>query len=266
MVRTTQPTIERARGRVETEIELVERERKAFRRFVARLHDMGGERPTPGEMDTERPSAGETSAGGGPAVATVREPTPSEGLRAVRAAYRETVMAVPHYDREYGDTLAESMAAELGETLAGHVVDGQVLTPRLYEAVRAASERARDDRSDFLRHLGQERESLCEVAAELNDIESRLVELETRIDQAPTSAQLSRVDDALAALEERCTDLANRRQATIHGRSVRKISGVEGVSLLQYLYADRLATVTPALSDLADCLDAVRHQRTRCLR
>ncbi len=256
MVRTTQPNIERARDRVGTEIELVDRERTAFRRFVSRLHDVGGEQPVPGE----------TSAGGGPAVATVRESTPSEGLRAVRAAYRETVMAVPHYDREYGDTLAESLATELGETLAGHVVDGQVLTPRLHEAVRAAGERARDNRSGFLRHLERERESLCGVATELNEVESRLVELGARVDEAPTSSHLGTVDDALATLEERCTDLANRRQATIHGRSVGKISGVEGASLLQYLYADHLATVTPALSDLADCLDAVRHQRTRCLR
>lgn len=256
MVRTTQPTIERARDRLEEEIELVDRELAAFRRFVARLHEMSGERPTPGG----------TNAGGGPALATVRESTPSEGLRAVRAAYRETVMAVAHYDREYGDTLAESLAAELGETLAGHVVDGRVLTPRLYEALRAASERARDDRGDFLRHLEQEQESLCEVATELNEIESRLVELEARIGRAPTSAHLGEVDDALGALEARCTDLANRRQATIHGRSVAKISGVEGASLVQYLYADRLATVTPALSDLADCLDAIRNQRTRCLR
>jgi hypothetical protein len=266
MVRTTQPTIERARDRLEAEIELVDRERAAFRRFVARLHGMGGERPAPGETSGNGPTPGKTEAGGGPAVATVHEPTPSEGLRSVRTAYRETVMAVSHYDQEYGDTLAESLAAELGETLAGHVVDGQVLTPRLYEALRAASERARDDRSDFLRHLEQERASLCDVAAELNEIESRLVELEGRVDEAPTSAHLGTVDDELAALEGRCTDLANRRQATIHGRSVRKISGVEDASLVQYLYADRLATVTPALSDLADCLDAIRHQRTRCLR
>lgn len=266
MVRTTQPTIERARDRVESEAELVDRERAAFRRFVARLHEMGGERLTPGEMGGKRPTAGKPTAAGGPAVATVRESSPSEGLRAVRTAYRETVMGVPHYESEYGDTLAESVAAELGETLAGHVAGGQVLTPRLYEALRAASERARDDRSDFLRHLEQERESLCEVAAELNEVESRLVELETRIDEAPTSTHLGDIGDTLATLETRCTELANRRQTTIHGRSVREISGIEGASLLQYLYGDRLATVTPALSDLTDCLDTIRHQRTRCLR
>ena len=256
MVRTTQPRIERAKDIIEEEATLVERERMAFQRFLARVREMGGNSQAPVE----------SHSAGGPAVATMREPTPSEGLRAVRTAYRETVMAVSHHDREYGDTLEESMVAELGETLAGHVVGGQVLTPRLYETLCVASERARDDRKDFLRHLGTERESLCEVGEELNGIESRLAELATRVDEAPRSSHLGQLDEALAGLERRCTDLANRRQATIHGRSVRKIAGVDGASLLQYLYGDGIETVTPALSDVASCLETIRHQRKRCLR
>jgi len=173
---------------------------------------------------------------------------------------------VSHYDREYGDTLRESMAAELGETLAGHVVGGQVLTPRFYDTLCTASERARDNRKDFLRYLNQERESLGEIDEELNGIESRLTELATRVDESPKSVHLSQIDKTLAGLERRCTDLANRRQATIHGRSVGTISGVDGASLLRYLYADQVETVTPALSDVAACLETIRYQRKRCLR
>jgi hypothetical protein len=256
MVRTTQPRIERAKEVLDEEARVVECERVAFQRFLARIREMGG---------TSQATV-ESNPAGGPAVATMWESTPSEGLRAVRTAYRETVMAVPHYDREYGDTLGDSMAAELGETLAGHVSNGQVLTPRLYDTLCAASERARDDRGDFLRHLDQERESLREVGAELNEIESRLAELARRVDDAPRSTHLGQLDETLAGLERQCTDLANRRQATIHGRSVRKIAGLEGASLLQYLYASRIETVTPVLSDVAACLETIRHQRKRCLR
>ncbi len=256
MVRTTQPRIERAKEVLDKEARLVERERVAFERFLARVREMGA----------NSQATVESNPAGGPAVATMRESTPSEGLRAVRTAYRETVMAVPHYDREYGDTLGESMAVELGETLAGHVTNGQVLPPQLSDALCAASERARDDRNDFLGHLDQERESLCEIGEELNGVESRVAELATRIDEAPRSVQLGQVDETLASLESQCTDLANRRQATIHGRSVRKIAGVDGTSLLQYLYADRVETVTPALSDVADCLETIRYLRMRCLR
>jgi len=256
MVRTRQPTIDRATALVDEEIELVEREQEAFERFLARVRESGAT----GRGTVRREGTG------GPAVLAAADSRPSERLRSIRAAYRETVMAVPHYEREYGDTLRESVAAELGETLAGHVADGQVLAPALSDALVKASERARDDRADFLRYLRRERESLREAASELNDIERRAVELGERVGAASTGAQLASADESLAALERRCTDLANRRQATIHDRGVGELSGVDGTSLVQYLYADDMETVAPVLSDVACCLDAIRHQRARCSR
>lgn len=253
MVRTRQPTIERARTAVEGEIELVSTEREAFEGFLDRLRDVA----TTGTETVSR--------SGGPTTLVATRSAPSEGLEAVRTAYRETVMAVPHYDEEYGDTLAESMAAEFGTVLAGHVADGEVLTPVLSDALVEASERARNNRTDFLRHLRQERESLRDIETDLNGIEARVDELEPQISSASTSAQLADIDDTLDELERRCTDLANRRQRTIHDRSTREISGVDDRSLLRYLYAD-METITPALVDIAACLDAIRYQRERCLR
>ncbi|MFC6726651.1 hypothetical protein ACFQE1_20230, partial [Halobium palmae] len=49
---------------------------------------------------------------------------PDDGLREVRAAYRDTVMGMAHYDDEYGEPLATNMAAEFSEELAGAVADG----------------------------------------------------------------------------------------------------------------------------------------------
>lgn len=256
MVQTRQPTIDCATALVDEELELVEREQEAFERFLACVRETGTTR--------SRTAGGERN--GGPAVLVGAEGRPSERLRTVRTAYRETVMAVSHYEQEYGDTLRESVATELGETLAGHVADGRVLTPVLSDALVEASERARDDRADFLRALRRERESLAGIAAELNDVERRAVELGERAGAASTSAQLADTHESLADLERRCADLADRRQSTIHGRTVDRLSGVDGTSLVQYLYGDRMETVTPALSDIASCLDVVRHQQTRCLR
>ncbi|MFB6232731.1 MAG: hypothetical protein ABEH61_00580 [Haloarculaceae archaeon] len=254
MVRTRQPTIDTALRLIEEELELVTVEREAFDRFVSRLRDRGvsGQEPT-------------AAAGGAQTMLLTGATGPSENLRAVRQAYRDTVMDVPHYEREYGDTLVANMAAEVGPTLAGQLADGQRLTPPVYDALLEASERCRDDREDFCRLLRAERDSLQRIATELNDVESRVVELGERIDGAPNSGVLARVDDELTALETRCTDLAARRQETIHGRSGSKASGVDDVSLVQYLYAD-LETVTPALSDIATRLESIRHQRSLCLR
>lgn len=255
MVRTRQPTIDSALTCVGEEIDLVGTEREAFGRFLARLRDA-----QPTGFD-----AASRATGGGPTALTAGEAGTTTELREIRRAYRETVMAVPHYEREYGDTLRESLSEELGETLAGHVVDGQVLPPPIREALVAAVERARRNRGDFLGLLRRERESLETVAEGLNDVESRLVELDPRIATAPDSDQLAAIDSTLAALEQQCTDLATTRQETIHGRTVRRVSGIDGCSLVGYLYAD-MGTTTPALADVASCLDAIRHQRRRCLR
>jgi hypothetical protein len=255
MARATQPTIDRARDLVERETTLVEREREAFVRFLARLD----------EMDTPQ-LEGSVAASGGPVALAAPETTPSAQLRTARTAYRETVMAVSHYEQEYGDTLRESVAAEFGDALAGHLTERERLTPAVYSALLEAGERAREDRTEFLRRLRRELESLETAAAELNEIEVRVVELSERVDAASTSARLADIDSSLAALEQRCTDCANSRQATIHGRSSGVTAGVDEASLIQYLYAGETQTVTPVLSDVGSRLDAIRHQRARCLR
>jgi hypothetical protein len=254
MVRTRQPTIERATTVLDEEVALVETERDAFERFLGRLRDVqptGFDAPDPG--------------GGGPTVLAAGETAPSSGLRRIRRAYRETVMATPHYEREYGDTLAGSLAEELGETLAVHVVDGQLLTPPVHGALVDATERTLDDRAEFLEQLRRERRSLRTTEAELDEIEARLAKLDERITGTDRSTRLSALDETLADLERRCDDLATRRQEQIHNRRVGKLSGVDAVSLAGYLYGD-METTTPALADTAACLRAVRHQRTRCLR
>jgi hypothetical protein len=255
MVRTRQPTIDRALALVDEETALIETERKAFERFLARLRDV----PATGLEGASQ------ATGGGPTALTTGEATSSDALRRIRRAYRETVMAVPHYDREYGDTLRESLTEELGGTLASHVVDGLVLTPPIHDALVGAAEQVRDDRDSFLQQLRRERESLQTVADELNDVEAQLVELDERIEAATRSTRLAALDQRLESLERRCSELATRRQERIHNRRARELSGVDAVSLAGYLYGD-LETDTPALADIASRLEAVRTHRTRCLR
>lgn len=253
MVETKQPTTEQAITLAEEEIELLEAETDAFERFLANLRDV------------ETNSSG-TVTSGVPPVGTVDvKPVPVEGLRTVRKAYRETVMAVPHYEEEYGDTFHESVAEELGEVLAGHIADGEVLTAPVYRALTAASEEARDNRRAFLRHLHHERDSLRDIEAELNDTERRVADLAERARAASRSPQLASIDTELASLERQCVTVANRRQSTIHGRSVRTLSGIDGTSLVRYLYTG-METVMPALSDTATLLNTIRYQREQCLR
>ncbi|MFW5956286.1 MAG: DUF7260 family protein [Halorhabdus sp.] len=252
MVSTKQPTIETAIQCVDEEMDLLETEQTAFRRFRARLaaippqQSTGRQLPTPGH-DT----------------AAVRHPD-SKPLTEVKTAYRETVMAVPHYDREYGDTLRESLAAEFGAELARYLSESQTLGPLAYSALLEESERAKTDRETLRTQIQTERRSLLEMNESLNDLESELHELSNRISAAGTSKTLARIDNRLAALEQQCLDLVNRRQTTIHDRRGQRLAGIEGTSLAQYLYQD-METVTPVLFEATRCLRTLQNQRTRCL-
>jgi len=246
--------IDRAISIVEEELEIIRTEREAFTRFLDRIQEIrpDNREPIDRSQDDRLISA--------PVIETR-----SDRLTQVRSAYRETVMEVPHYDREYGDTFTESLAVEIGETVAGQLIDGQYLTSALHNALLEASETARDERDDFVCILRRERYSLQTIEAELTSIESRLEELSQQIAATSESEELARIDDSLDQLDQQCADLATRRQDLIHGRSISTFSGIDEQSLVHYLYAD-LETTTPALCELTRCLDRIRHQRMRCLR
>ena len=181
----------RALDVVDSEIEYARDERAAFDRFRARLANVD---PTPTcNSDATATSAGATGIA---AVSTRTEPTPEPSLREVRTAYRETVMAVPHYESEYADTLRESLATEFAPAVAAQVADGTRLTAPVYSALLAGSESASEDRDRFRRSLVREHESLLEIRGALADCDQRLTGIEQTIEGAPREA-LGRLDDRL---------------------------------------------------------------------
>ncbi|ELZ27575.1 hypothetical protein C475_06635 [Halosimplex carlsbadense 2-9-1] len=261
MTDTPPERIADAVGTVDREIEYITDERAAFDRFRARLSKVEPWRPA--ESDGSAMAAG--LGGGGPALAATRsEPRAGAGLRTVRTAYRETVMAVPHFEAEYDDTLRANVAAEWGADVAAQVVDGTRLTPPLYRALAAAADRAVDERSRFRRSLERERDSLTAVGDDLAACQRELDEIAAELDGAD-SERLTRLDEGLADAESTCADLADERQRLVHGRPAVPLSGVDGVSLVSFLYGDRERRC-PALAAVAGCLERVRDLRTRCLQ
>ena len=245
MVSVTYPGIDRAIGIVATEIEIVTAERNAFDDFLARISDI----PTD-SVETPASDAG-TAAG-----LMVGSAGPTRNLEAVQSAYRETVMAVPHYDSEYGEPLSKHLATEVDGTLAGQTACGTVVTRPVLAALASAIGEARTKRERFLTELNRERKSLETVTTRLGDIERQTHSIGTglRTDTHDSPA------DALQELEGRCTGLARTRQQTIHGRSASAWSGVDEESLLQYLYVD-IETDTPALAALGSCLATIRRHK-----
>ena len=98
MVETHHPLVERALDVLGEELEVTTAEREAFERFQARISAIEPDRhPAPNGV-------GATMATG-MAVAGHEGESTGESMGRVRTAYRETVMAVPHFEPEYGEGL-----------------------------------------------------------------------------------------------------------------------------------------------------------------
>lgn len=252
---TSQPCIEQALTVVQEEIDCIEAELMAFRRFRTRLVSI--------EPAGQSTATVDTSVGGMSAVGTLQS-KPDTSLHAVREAYQETIMAVPHFEAEYDDSMEANMSMEFGPELGTQIATGMRLTPQLYEALLTASEGAREERETLLPALERERESLQSVRNTLNDCERRGAALGANARRTTDPVRLDSIDDQLAEIETDCETIAATRQQLLHGRSAAALSGIDGTSLVRYLYGDCLVTC-PALTDIVACLDSIRQHRRYCL-
>ena len=159
-----------------------------------------------------------------------------DGLAKVRDAYRDTVMQVPHYEEDYGESLIEHMGAELGEEIAYATVDGGQLVPPLKQSLVSAARDARDRRADFLEMLDEEADSLERHA-------NKFEELADRIDRAaaPSCADetyngLRRRRHRFQRYEADIEAAISDRQADRTGGRTGSIQAMNGADLQEYLY------------------------------
>jgi hypothetical protein len=255
-MKTRQHRIEAALETLEHELTYASDEREAFDRLRARVASIEPSPETPPE-----PTVGLT---GDTAVLSGRADRPDASVRAVRQAYRETVLSTPHFEAEYGESLAENVASEFGTGLATRLFNGGRLTPQLHDALLTACDRAIEERETYLETLETEETSLCRTRDRLDEIEPRAAELGLAIDETTDSREYGAIDRELQGLETDCEGLARRRQELLHGRSTARLVGISGERLVQLLYDDCEARY-PALADVTDCLDTIRTHRERCL-
>ena len=181
----------------------------------------------------------------------------------VRAAYERTVMAVSHYDEEYGESYRESLAVEFGPDLAAALTGAGTLTPRLREAAATAAGLAREERVAFVTLLDAERASLDRVADGVAAVRADLAGRDDRPLGDRRFDDLRGLRTVVLDLEARIDDLAAARQR----RLARYRGGFDHVdsSLPAYLYAE-LGTDHPALAALASIGKTLATARRRVER
>ena len=256
--------VESVRQSLRAEQNRTEMERDAFKEFATRVTEL---QPS----STTVSSSAECNAvpGGSGAVAlqsqSVSEPGPSDELGAIRNAYEETVMSVPFYETEYGDTYEESIRAEFGSDIATALTTSNCLSPIAIDVLLAKIEQARSKRDALLETCEREHASVDDAATVLKPIAEELqsVEATTFDDQGFGALEAHRA--RLLTLADKCEHAATTRQATIHRHRTEYSLPIDAPDICAYLY-DEFETAYPILrlcSGLARQIEQCRRQVER---
>lgn len=240
--------LEDARSLIREERGRVAAEARAFASFTQQVGDI--------DVDDE------PVTDGGPTVTRTIEAGAADGLESVQQAYRGTVMAVPHYEAEYGESLPRNMHLEFGEDVAGAVERGGRLTPRLKATLLQRSRTARDQRVLLLDQLETEAEALEDAGGVLR----RCVRTADRIVNADVDDRsFDDLEGEWRLLEERrdavCLLLSDRQEA-VQERDRKHATGERGPSFEEYVY-DPLTVTYPVLAAGADVVDRLGRARDR---
>lgn len=238
--------IERARAAARRERAVLVAERDAFDRFRALV----------AELNATTGTAPRATALGGAAAGEA----PAAVLDRVREAYERTVMAVPHYDAEYGDDYRQSVVAEFGSEVAAALAGGRTFTRRVRGAVAAAAAEARRERADLLSVLEDEVASLDAAATALSEVDERLERLGGRSLDGYGFEDLRRLHDRLGDLRADLDAVAHERQSRFC--AYRRAIGGDSRLLPRYLYEQEPFTF-PVLAAVADRGTALSIARRR---
>ena len=159
-----------------------------------------------------------------------------DDLAKVRHAYRSTVMAVPHYEEDYGESLTEHMSAELSKEIAHAVNDGGPLVEPIKRGLIESARDARNRRTEFTELLEEEINSIGTITQELGAIENAIERVNTFQCADLSYGELLQRREDLQRIQENIELTISRRQRDrTQGRSA-TIHVIKDMDLQQYLY------------------------------
>ncbi len=246
--------------------------RRERRRCAAERDAFGEFRSALAEVETAGRTASAAVGGGSAGPAAVHAVGASGarsdgGVRRACEAYRRTVMAVPHYDDEYGEPLAESIAEEFGGDVAAALAGASVLTDDLRDALDDAAAAARTEREEFVGLLEREESSVRAVERELAGVADRLDAVAVDGSAPPDVGfdELRERYDELRDLRRRLDELAADRQTTLAAHRRTLSDRVPSVTEFLYPDADEEFPVLAGVARTGERLDAVERRVTDCI-
>jgi len=183
----------------------------------------------------------------------------ADSLQRVRDCYRNTVMDVPDYDREYGEPLAEHLAEEFSDELAAVVLGGSELTPNVRALLVRQARLAADRRDELLKVIDQEYMNLVDNSAQLDEIDATLADPADEELHEQSFPDLVDHDRDLRECETRCRRLLEDRQYEIH-QETNPVARSDTPFLQEFLYS-RLECTFPVINATLDRIRRLRERR-----
>lgn len=234
---------------IQTEYDAITAEQEALTSFVTRVEELPACGPTP------------TAGKGGVTVVGTTNSQPG-GMAEVRDAYRETLMDVDHYDRDYGEALSENLANELGDSVAGAVLSNDRLSPQVKRVLINSAQNGYSSREEYLDTLDRERKRLDAAGESLEEVASRCAD-------ADGDRLRLRSFHELHNRYNRLQDARRQLTATLEQRQEQLQEGVtfgwqrrDSRSVYRYLYRDIDATF-PVLADGMRLLERIETVESR---
>lgn len=229
-------------------------EQNAFSEFCRRIRSTT---PTAGENISNYSEYGVVGA------RTTRFNTQSQGLDKIEQAYRETVMSVPHFDDDYGDSFMENIEAELGSQITT-VLDGgnHTLTAQLQQSLVLQTKQAIERRRNLVSMLDAELSELKDAKIRLKHLEKQREQLNTALHSTVEHHEQNVESENLKAyaeqwseyeeLKDQCEELLMDRQATIQNQSPQASDRFD--VFYEYLY-EPMQTDYPVLTATLSLID-----------
>ncbi|WP_143423241.1 DUF7260 family protein [Halegenticoccus soli] len=208
-------------------------ERQAFEAFIQRVKSL---------------SPAESSPSPGGIQIRTEDTQDRDGLEPVRQAYRETVMATPHYNDDYDESLETNLREEFSDEIAVAVVESGDFTPQLKRALVEKGIKSRKERKMLLQALDAEADELEAAQQLLRRIVRTCEAIQSRQLELRSYDELTSTWQRLDSLEANCIDCLYDRQQSIHDGHVLGHRRANSDTIHAYLYGD-LDETYPILAD-----------------
>lgn len=181
--------------------------------------------------------------------------SPGTPFQSLRSGYRSTVMAVPHYETEYGESYKANVRAEFGPDIATLLTTGQVFERHHKQAVIVAAEDSIEQRQRLLDAIDEEEASIRRFQEPVQSVIEAIRSFDTGTIASDSPKLLDGYRRRLDALESRCHDLVEQRQSEIVDDRRALSLPISGPDLPSYLYTD-LTITYPVIAPLTTVLES----------